>query len=77
MAHDKGPVRSGGIWNKEKQTCTMPKISTIKLTLGREPACDGGRERRHEEEASLKKSRIWALMKAREAQEVEIAAETR
>ena len=28
-------------WNEEKQKCTMPKISLIKMTLSRGPGCDG------------------------------------
>jgi hypothetical protein len=32
----------GFIWNEDTRTCTMPKISLIKMTLSRGPGCDGG-----------------------------------
>ncbi len=32
----------GFIWNEKTQTCSMPKISLIKMTLSRGPGCDGG-----------------------------------
>ena len=32
----------GFIWNEDAQTCTMPKIKLIKMTLSRGTSCDGG-----------------------------------
>jgi hypothetical protein len=29
-------------WNEDTQTCTMPRITLIKMTLSRGPGCDGG-----------------------------------
>ena len=29
-------------WNENTQTCTMPKIKLIKMTIGRGVGCDGG-----------------------------------
>jgi hypothetical protein len=31
----------GFTWNEENQSCTMPKISLIKMTLSRGVGCDG------------------------------------
>ena len=28
-------------WNEDTQTCTMPRISLITMTLSRGPGCDG------------------------------------
>jgi hypothetical protein len=28
-------------WNEATQTCSMPRISLIKMTLSRGPGCDG------------------------------------
>ncbi len=32
----------GFIWNEDTQTCTMPKIKLIKMTISRGVGCDGG-----------------------------------
>ena len=32
----------GFIWNEETQTCTMPRIKLITMTLSRGSSCDGG-----------------------------------
>lgn len=32
----------GFIWNEDTQTCIMPKIALIKMTLSRGTGCDGG-----------------------------------
>ena len=32
----------GFIWNERTQTCTMPRIKVIKMTIGRGVGCDGG-----------------------------------
>lgn len=53
----------GWIWNKKKQTCTQPKISTIKLAIPRGPGCDGT-EKRATKGSKLKKSTILDLLKA-------------
>lgn len=31
----------GFIWNEDKQTCSMPRISLIKMTVSRGVGCDG------------------------------------
>ena len=32
----------GFIWNEDTQTCTMPRIKLIKMTISRGVGCDGG-----------------------------------
>jgi hypothetical protein len=34
-------LAKGFDWNDEKQKCTMPRITLIKMTLSRGPGCDG------------------------------------
>jgi hypothetical protein len=34
-------LAKGFDWNEEKQKCTMPRITLIKMTLSRGPGCDG------------------------------------
>jgi hypothetical protein len=31
----------GFTWNEDKQTCTIPKITLIKMSISRGPGCDG------------------------------------
>ena len=63
MATRKECEAKGWIWNQKKQTCTEPKISLIKLSIGRGPGCDGS-DKRSTSGSKLKKSTRRDLLKA-------------